>query len=254
MEKPLKGIALYDLQYPKHNPNLLKVVEKYLKSEKWDYLIYGGDNMDMDAISHWSIDGENNRALEGKRLKNDYKGFSEMLLRHKKLVGKKCKIYFFIGNHEENPDRFVDKHPTLEGMIEILSNLPLKEIDAQIIKPRDFLKLGKIYFIHGDINSGQYAPQNHAKKIVDIYNRNVVYGHHHSLMVHTKISPAGINETHTAFSIPCMADTNPDWAKNKPNAWINGFATFYITKNNFSVFPVVAINNSFISPEGKYYK
>ena len=126
-------------------------------------------------------------------------------------------------------------------------------MDIKIIPYRQFVKLGKIYFIHGDIQQG-YQSANHAKKVVETYNRNVVYGHHHTLQAHTKISPVGIEETHTAYCIPALADTNPDWAKDRPNSWLNGFGVFYITDGgNFSVFPIVAIKNSFISPDGKFY-
>jgi hypothetical protein len=248
-----KGILLYDLQYPNHNPKLLKLWEQYLADHEWDYLIYGGDIMDMDAISHHALKAGNIRDIEGKRLKDDYNYVSEMLTRHRNIVGSSTDIYWLQGNHEDWAEKLVDKIPGLEGLIEVEANLPLQELGIKVIEPRGYLKLGKLHFIHGDIGRG-YTPVFHAKKVVETYNRNVVYGHHHTLQTATKLSPLGIQETHTAHCIPCMADTTPQWNQGKPTAWLNGFGVFYVSRSSFTVLPVVAAQDSFISPEGHLYK
>lgn len=253
MVKVKKGILLYDLQYPNHNPRLLQLWEQYLKSETWDYLIYGGDIMDMDAISHHALSSGDLRSLEGKRLKDDYAYIAKMLTRHRSIVGDKTQMYYLNGNHEDWADKLVSKFPGLEGMIEPAENLPFKELGIKVVEPRGFLKIGKVHFIHGDINSGGYTPQNVAKKVVDVYNRNVVFGHHHTLQSFTKSSPIGIDETHTAHCIPCMADTKPGWARGMPTRWLNGFGVFYVTPTAFTILPIVAANNCFVTPEGRFY-
>ena len=247
-----KALVLADIQFPNNNKELLKKVEKYMADEQWDDLIYLGDALDMDAISHHSFEEGNQRALEGKRLKKDYEEFGEILRRHRQIVGNKCEITFFKGNHEENPDRFIDRFPTLEGLVEMEDNLPFKELGIEIIKPRGHKKIGKVYFIHGDIGRG-YLPVCHSKKIVETYNRNVVYGHVHTCQMYTKVSPMGIDETHTAISLPALADINPEWNKDKPTAWLNGFGVMFYNEDNFTVVPIVAVHNKFIAPNGKVY-
>jgi predicted phosphodiesterase len=247
-----KALILADIQFPQHNAELLKNVEKYMADEKWDDLIYLGDALDMDAISHHAFEEGNNRALEGKRLKKDYELFASILRRHKKLVGNKCNITFFKGNHEEWADQFVDKYPTLEGMIEMEDNLPFKELGIDIIRPRRWKKIGKVLFIHGDIGRG-YVPTVHAKKVVELYNMNVVYGHHHSFQAYTRVSPMGIEETHTAYCLPAVADISPEWNKDQPNAWLNGFGVMFYNEDNFTLMPIVAVHNKFIAPNGKAY-
>lgn len=248
------ALVLPDLQFPEHNQVLLTQVERYMASRPWDYLLYLGDIMDMDAISHHAIESGNLRALENKRLKQDYADMSRILRRHRAIVGPDCRIYYFKGNHEEWADQLVDRRPGLEGMVEIEYNLPFAELNIEIIRPRGYLKLGKVYFIHGDISAGKYQSTHHAKKVVETYNRNVVYGHHHTFQAFTKISPVGIDETHTAYCLPCLANTQPGWAKDKPNSWLNGFGVVHFDEDNFSVMPVIAVNNSFISPEGAKYQ
>jgi hypothetical protein len=187
-----------------------------------------GDQLDMDAISHHAMESNDQRSLEGKRLKKDYEDFSKILRRHRKIVGRECEIYFFMGNHEEWASRLVDTMPTLEGFIEPENNLPFEELKIKVIPPRHSLKLGKIVFIHGDLDRG-YGSIHHAKKAVELYNKNIVYGDKHTLQVFTKVSPIGIDETHTGFAIPCLADIRPKWARDKPNSWLNGFGVFYLT-------------------------
>ena len=251
--KVKRGLVIADLQYPQHNPKLLDLVEKYMASQKWDYLIYLGDFLDMDAISHHAFEEGNMRAIEGKRLIDDYAGASEILQKHREIVGEKCKTVFFLGNHEEWAEKFLDKYPQLEGFLEIRNNLPLKELDIEVIEPRHFYKIGKILFVHGDFQAG-YVSRHHAMKMVETFNRNVVYAHHHTLQTFTKISPAGIDETHTAHCIPCLGDTSPEWAKDRPNSWLNGFGVFFTDDKNFTIIPIVAAKGEFISPEGKLWK
>lgn len=248
-----RGLILADLQFPQHNPELLCVVEKYMASQHWDFLIYLGDFLDMDAISHHAFESGDSRYLEGKRLKKDYEEASKILQRHRKIVGKKCETIFFMGNHEEWAEKFLDKYPQLEGFLEVENNLPLKELNIKVVPPRHFHKIDKILFVHGDINKG-FGSKHHAMKMVETFNRNVVYGHHHSLQTFTKISPAGLDETHTAHCIPCLANTAPEWAKDRPNSWLPGFGTFFTNSNAFTLIPIVAPHNKFISPEGKLWE
>jgi hypothetical protein len=194
------------------------------------------------------------RSLEGKRLKKDYEDFSKILRRHRKIAGKECAAYYFMGNHEEWAEKLVDHLPTLEGFIEPENNLPFEKLNIKVIPPRRAMKIGHLHFIHGDIDRGGYGSLHHAKKVVDLYGRSVVYGDKHTQQSFTRISPIDINEAHTAYAIPCLADIKPKWNRDKPNAWLNGFAVFYIRENgDFNLYTVAAIDNSFTAPNGYTY-
>jgi hypothetical protein len=252
--KALAGIILADQQFPNDNPVLLNQVEKFMASHHWDYAIYLGDGMDMDAISHHAFEAGDRRSTEGKRLKKDYEAYAKILRRHRKILGPKCTMIYFLGNHEEWTERMVDTFPGIEGMIEPRYCLPFDELNIEVIDYRMPKKIGKLVFLHGDQDKGYYGTIHHAKKYVELYNRNLVYGDKHTLQVFTKISPAGMNETHTAYSIPCLADIHPKWNRSKPTAWLNGFGVFYLTEQRFTVIPIVAIHNGFIGPDGIVYE
>lgn len=243
-----KTLLLPDIQYPNHNQILLTKVEEYMKKVEWDYLIYLGDALDMDAISHHAMQHGDHRSLENKRLKKDYDEFSKILRRHRKIVGPKCKTLFFMGNHEEWPDRLVDKIPGLEGLIEPQYCLPFNELNIELVDPRHPVVIDGITYIHGDLNNGPYSPKHHAMKVAELYNRVVVYGHHHTLQVFTKPSPFGFDEKHTAYCLPALADIQPSWSKKKPNSWVNGFGVAVSDEDHFSVIPIIAQGNEFFAP------
>lgn len=249
-----RALVLADLQFPQHNQKLLEViVKKFIPRYRWDYLILLGDFMDMTAINHHAMESGNLRELEGRRLLKEYSGMATILRDLRAAVGSKCRIIYFMGNHEEWASKFIDKYPTLEGMLEAERNLPFDELNIETVKPRGLFKFGKAWFIHGDIHGTYSMPKWHAKNMLDIYHRNMVYGHHHTQQVYTSLSPAGINETHTAHAIPALCDINPDWAQSKPNQWLNGFAVVDASRKRFDVHTVVAVRNGFIF-EGKEYE
>lgn len=224
-----------------------------MREERFDFLVLLGDFMDMDAISHHAMEHGDFRSIEGKRLKKDYEAMSLILRRFRSHVGPKCKIYYFMGNHEVWAEKFIDKYPSLEGFLEVENNLPFKELNIEVVPARHHRKIGKVVFFHGDQNEG-YTPRVHAKTMVELFNRNVVYGDKHTFQAFTKVSPQGINETHTAYAIPCLADTSPKWKEDKPNAWLNGFAVMHFTEKRFLVTPVISVGNGFIAPNGKEYQ
>lgn len=246
-----RGIAIYDLHYPLHHEKLLNNTLRYIKSNKWDWLVLGGDTLDMGAISHHAFDHGNHRELEGKRLKQDYKGMTQLLL----ILCKYFKhIVWLQGNHEDWAEKLVDKYPGLEGLLEVENNLPFDALGIESIKPRHFKKIGKLLFIHGDIFN-KYSPTFHSKRVVEIYNRNVIYGHGHNHQVYIKCSPVDLHDKHIAVSMPCMADlTKFKYPKDKPSNWCNGFGVFYVNDNRFSNFTIISVDGTFISPEGRTYE
>lgn len=246
-----KGVALFDLHYPDHNRRLLENVTRYLGRHRFDYIVYGGDTLDMGCISRHAIKENNWGALEGKRLKDDYRGMSTILRTHRRLQPK-AEIYYLRGNHQEWVDEVVRKLPSLEGLLEEHVHLPLEEVGAKIIAPRKHAKIGKLHFIHGDV-FGKYVPVFHSKKVVELYNRNVVYGDRHQYQSYVKASPIDLDDKHGAWCIPTMGNLNPRWAKDRPNNWVNGFAVFYILGSKFSVYPIISVDGNFISPEGERY-
>jgi len=128
---------------------------------------------------------------------------------------------------------------------EIERNVNLK--DWEVIPYHQTTKIGKLYFHHGE-----YTAKYHSGKMVDVYERNIIYGHLHTFQAFTKVTPVD-GSAHMAMSMPCACDLNPQYMKDKPSAWVNGFGVFYIQDNgNFNVVPVIATKGHFVF-NGVYY-
>ena len=219
-------------------------IVKLCQELKPDFFVFGGDNMNMDSVDHWLHDKGDKRHLEGKRLKNEYLSFQADILDTLKLP-KHCRKIYLLGNHEDWLEKHIDKMPEMEGFAEIERNLDLKE--WEIYKYGKCAKVGKIYFHHGE-----YVNKYSSAKTVDTFGRNIVYGHGHTLQVYTKITPIDA-EAHCATQMPCACDLNPEFMRNRPSAWLNGFGVFYIHPNgNFNIYPIVASGGHFVF-NGSYY-
>jgi len=237
----IKGVVLPDLHYPNHNKNCLRLVEMFMKDFKPDEVLYLGDTMDMATVSHWNQ--ENVRLIEGKRLKHDYDGMNDILDNHKKICPKHTKFTYFIGNHEAWIEDTISRNPQLEGFYELEQNLKFKERGFKVVEFNGSTNIGKLYFIHG-----LYTCENHAKKTSGVFERSIRYGHTHDIQFYTKISPLDSKDFHTASSIGCLCDTNPQYLKNRPSKWMHGFLVFYVDKKTgqFNDYQVVISLDQFV--------
>ena len=243
-----KAILLPDIHYPEHSKSSMNLVKKFIKDFKPDEIIYQGDNLDMDVISHWNKDKK--RKVELKRLKNDYDGFDRDILKPiESLVGKKTKFVWLNGNHEDWANQYLDKNPELEGIVEPEICLNLEKRGYEFIPFNKIYKLGKLNIIHG-----YYTSKYHAAKTLDVFGESVCYGHLHSPQMQAKVKPIDTQEFHAAYGLPCLADLAPDYMHNRPSAWINGFGVVYIMPDGtFNLYTIIIVNNRFVF-NNKLYK
>jgi hypothetical protein len=248
MRKFLKGLGIWDLHYPLQDTILWDNILKEVRSFKPDVLVLGGDNMNMTAVDHWLHDKGLVRKLEGRRVQDEYEGFTKDIMKPlERILKSDCHKIWLDGNHENWIELAIDKNPQGEGYWEIENNLHLKAKGWEVVPYGKFAKVGKLYLIHG-----QYTNIYHARKTVDVYEKSIMYGHDHTYQVFTKSTPVG-NEAHSGIAVPCACGLNPDYQGNKPSAWVNGFVEFFIqTNGNFNVYPIVAINGHFTTPNGQY--
>jgi len=236
------GICVFDLHYPNHDKILFDNILKVAKDIKSDIFLFGGDNMDMLPVNPHIAKKNGIRPIEFKRLKGEYDSFQTEILNR---INVENKIWLY-GNHEDWIEQGIDTDPQrLEGMIEVEHNLDLSEWVK--IPVNKYYKIGKLYFTHG-----QYTNDAVAKKTVTAYEKSVIFGHSHGFQVYTKNSPVD-QEPHAAYQCPCACLKNPDYQRNRPSNWVNGFGVFYIANNGyFNFYPAISIKGKFIF-NGKQY-
>ena len=243
-----KTVLLPDIHYPHYEQRVMDAVNEFIYDYDPDELVYMGDQISLDCISGWNR--RKPLLKEGQRLLTDYDNFDyHVLQEHENLTRDDCRRTFMIGNHEQRVEWYCEEHPELKGMIDIERHLELNDRGYKIIPFNEIHSVGKLSVIHGF-----YWNKYHAAKTLEAFEGNVVYAHVHNPQMYAKVSPIDRKGYHTATSLPCLCNIKPDYHKNAPNFWINGFgivehlpATGY-----FNLYTIIIIEGSFMW-NGKYY-
>ena len=243
-----KTILLPDIHYPHYDLRVMDAVGEFMVDYDPDEIVYMGDQLSLDCISGWN----RNKPLlkEGQRLIRDFNNFDKDILQvHENITRSETRRTFFIGNHEQRLQWYIEVHPELEEMIEIDRNLKLQERGYKIIPFNAIYKIGKLSVIHG-----YYWNKYHANKTLEAFEGNVVYSHVHNPQMYAKVSPVDRKGYHTATSLPCLCNIKPDYKKNAPNFWINGFGVLehLPATGYFNIYTIIIIDGSFMW-NGHYY-
>jgi len=247
-------VAVYDLHYPQFHKATWEAILDYVKQNPPDEFVFGGDQLDLRCISHHTKNQPLYRVRRG--YKNDLEGFERVVLKPlEAALPKTCKKIWIKGNHEDWERQLVEEQPELEDAVNHVQQLQLLERRWNIIELGHSYMLGKLAVCHGEILSGfgAQAGTYPAKKAADMYGRSVLAGHSHSPQMFTKVSPVDHTQKYQGHIAPIVGSKNPDYARNRPNAWINGFVIIEVQPdNNFNLYSVNIINGRF-SFAGKVY-
>jgi hypothetical protein len=243
-----KTVLLPDIHHPHINERGMEAVNQFIFDYDPDELVYMGDQLSLDCISWWNR--RKPLLKEGRRLMTNYDDFDKEILKvHENITREETRRTFMIGNHERRIDTYVEENPELEGFIDVCRYLELGERGYKIIPFNGIHKVGKLNVIHG-----YYWNMYHAKKTVDVFEGNVVYAHVHNPQMYTKISPIDKKEYHMATCLPCLCNIKPDYGKNAPNYWVNGFGIVeHLPATGFFNLYTVIINEGSFMWNGRYY-
>lgn len=230
-----------------HDPTAFAVTLSYLRDFRPDVLILGGDILDCGAISHHNH-GKPGRT-EGLRLLQDARDCRRMVLDPLEALRPVRQIYI-TGNHEDWLTDLTDDQPGLEGIIGLRPLLKLGP-KWEVIEQGGYLNLGKLTFIHGDtLGPGEH----HAKNAVISYERSIRFGHFHTFQAYTKTSPIDVKLGRTGIAVPCLCTKGPKYGESKPNRWVQGFCSGYVTSDGtYSDYISIITNGRLVAPNGKVY-
>ena len=243
-----KTVLLPDIHHPHYEERTMESVNRFIFDYDPDEIVYMGDQMSLDCISFWN----KNRPLlkEGQRLMKDYNMFNKDVLEvHENITRPDIRRTFIIGNHEYRATMYVQEHPELEDFIDPVRHLNLLDRGYVVVPFNAVHRVGKLYVMHG-----RYWNMYHSKKTVDEFEGNVVYAHVHNPQMFTKISPVDAKGYHMATSLPCLCNIEPDYKKNAPTHWVNGFGIVehLPATGFFNLYTIIIIEGSFMW-NGMYY-
>lgn len=243
-----KTVLLPDIHYPFYEERVMDAIDEFIIDYEPDELVYMGDQLSLDCISGWNK--RKPLLKEGHRLIEDYDEFNEhILVNHENITNPDTRRVFMIGNHEQRIEWYCEEHPELKGMIDFQRHLKLEERGYKIIPFNEIYKIGKLNIIHGF-----YWTKFHAAKTLDSFEGNVVYAHVHNPQMYAKVTPVDIKGYHSATALGCICNIKPDYKKNVPNFWQNGFGIIehLPASGFFNLYPITIVEGSFMF-NGKYY-
>lgn len=249
---PENVLVIPDIHYRKkahgHDRRSLDAVKVYARDHQWSHVVFLGDVMDHNSISHHNK--TNLRSISGETLQRDYDVANADL----DEFAQACSGASFVvieGNHDWRPKALVNEKPQLEGKIETENGLRLAErgwLWVPYWSDGKTFDLGKASFGHG-----KYTNLHHAYKHATRYGRNFYYGHVHDVQEHT-MERDGDSKQYEAASLGCLCDVNQEYMAGAPSKWQQAFGVFRFRSNGFfQRYTVRVFNHAFISPEDSEY-
>lgn len=208
---------------PLHDPKALDVTMQFLADFKPHDVILGGDILDCGAISHHNKGKA--RKTEGFRLLADAAECRRLILDPiESLLPRDGRRVYLVGNHEDWIEDLLDEQPGLEDVVSVQKLLGLGP-KWEVVEQGRGIQYHKLYFVHGDtVKGGEHV----AKNAVQNYERNIRFGHHHTLQKYTKTSPIDAEVAKTGMAIPCLCQKDVGYMERIPNKWVQGFEWGYV--------------------------
>ena len=237
-----RGIITPDKHFPHHDEAAINVVCEAIKIIKPDFYVDLGDVGEWASVSHWQWKKKKRPPLEYQlpRVYEDIKAVNEgMDVIDEALDKVKCSERHFIeGNHEQWLNDFSKENPYLQGL-SVEESLLLKQRGYEYHPNGKYLKIGHLWFYHGNHYAGVAHARNHLLKL----GCNIMYGHHHDLQMH---SVTHIDGPKSSWSIGCLKDMSDEantWLGNRKTNWAHAFAVVdYFADGNFTVHVINIIN------------
>ena len=248
------AVVIPDLHLPHEDKRTVAAVEKYLADESWDYWVCLGDMIDCEAISSFNV-GKPRKVMSAPTVQEQFDYANVFLDRHLAAVSKQnpeVKKVYISGNHEYRCERYVDRSPELQGLVDVERALGLSKRNVQYVRfweNGELFQLGKLYLGHG-----AYVVQNHAAKHVRDFGCNLLYGHTHDIQQHS-IKQRGKQQSLMAQSCGCLCEYEQAYMRGRPTNWAHAIGVVYVFPNGLFQLQVVPIIQSrFVGPTtGKVY-
>ena len=237
-----RGIITPDKHFPLHDEKAISVVCKAICLIKPDFYVDLGDSGEFSSVSHWQWKKKKRPPL-AYQLPRVYEDIGNvnagMDIIDEALDKVNVKEKHFIeGNHEEWLNSFSIENPFLQGL-SVKDALLLEQRGFEYHPNGKYLKIGNLWFYHGNHYGGIAHARNHLIRL----GANIMYGHHHDLQM---ASVTHIDGPKSAWSIGCLKDMSDEknkWLGNRKTNWQHAFAVVdYFANGGFAVNVVTIVN------------
>lgn len=238
-----------------HDATLLRKVVACMVRFKPDYIVFGGDQINLSCISRWTTGKP--RMIEGRRIEEDYEFFLNLVWKPLlQKINHNWHAIWLEGNHEERLRELAHRNPQLAGLLtheKLLATVGISQTAMQYVHTGKLWRPpnAKVWFTHGHIYASGTNP---AKNIVEAYGRSVRAGHFHRHITWTRNVAADREDFHTGIISAPLCRPNLPYAKNKPSSNQKGFMTgYYDPESGFFWDTHTSVIDGHFIHEGKLY-
>jgi predicted phosphodiesterase len=229
-----RGIIVPDTHFPLQDNAAVNCVVKAIEKIEPSIFVNLGDVGEWESVSAWRYKDKKLPPLEYQlpivdeeiRLVNEGLDIWDEVL---DKIGCKKK-YLLQGNHDIWLDNFVAKYPYMYNY-SFFEACKIKERGYSYTPYNLPITIGAMTFFHG-----AFATTYHAKKHLDAYGANVMYGHTHDIQRHTQTKLGG---TISAWGMGCLKNMSHEsnkWLKGRLHNWAHAFAVIdWFTDGTFKV-------------------
>lgn len=210
----IKVGSISDVHIPYHHVKALDAAVKDLKKRNLDVVLLNGDIADFYRVSRWQKDPKKRKLSEERLLV--IQGLE--WLRYE--FGKKTRIVYKLGNHEERWNHFIwNQCPEIYDLpqMQIDSLLEFEKHGIELVEDQRPVLAGKLPIFHGhELPKGLTNPVNQARGAFLRTNDSTLTAHGHQ----TSSQPHPTWDKHEAFSWSqgCLCEMHPEFARiNKWN-------------------------------------
>ena len=253
--KTKKVLVTSDYHVPYLDKRAYKIMKSFAKDYKPDIFIINGDLVDFYRLSRFDKNPDRKTTVSDEiHLAREY------LEDLRKALGKKTKIYFVGGNHEQRLQRYLWNNPELADLDELrIDNLlHLKELKIKYVpvdgdywsQDNGHLVLGNVLITHGDnrlngASISKYSGYSIKNTILGGTQMNTIIGHCHRLNHFFHTTPYG---TLQGLEGGCLCQ------KTGTANWQQGFVTFELHKGKMVNPKLYYIFDGTMYADGKTYK
>lgn len=221
----IRVAVISDTHIPYHSEIAFNAAVQDLKTRKPDVLLINGDFADFYKISRWQQNPGKRKFNEERKLVID--GLTWL----RSEFGKKCRIVYKLGNHEERWNHFVwNRAPEVYDVpqMQIDSLLEFEKNGIELVEEQRMILAGKLAIAHGhELGRGIFSPVNPARGAFLRTHHTILVGHSHQTSGHADTNLW--HEETFVWSTGCLCDLVPEYAR--VNRWNHGFAEVEVFKD-----------------------
>jgi uncharacterized protein Usg len=204
---------MFDVHCPYHSVQAVTVALSYLKKQRIDLLILGGDFWDFYGLSRFLKDPRK------RKFGDEIAVGIELLRAIQKALG--CKIIYKLGNHCERLQHYlwqkvaeIDQLADLEEIqdlnLEKMVRRRAPELDIEFVDNKRVIRANELNIVHGhEFGQSVFSPVNIARGLYLRAKASTMCGHHHRSSEHSEPNIEG--KMVTTWSVGALCELHPSY-------------------------------------------